>query len=747
MKSLSIIILSLFFSLSLLAQHVRMSDFENGQVTFVGQGFTKTDTDRQFQVQLYINGSAYDQIVTNPNGSFSYTTARGAIRTNDAVTLQINQWYSETSHLLIHFTIPMSEELKEEIRRFRAKIPGYAQQQANTLANRVAPDMAKIARWKRTFGTSFIAAYNSYSSVSGDGNRSYIKGKEEGKETGYSYGKNVGKSDGISNATRAAQERISNAFHSSIDDPKRTAIQNLNSEIPNASYDGNREPESRNPQDRLISYLNDQINSDRSVSMRYFYTSAIGHIQLEEANQYAQGSIDWERILSPREAYDGWLNGRFDGNYDYTLYYNQLMTYELKELFAAEFMNAYSNIIARKIYENSAGRDSNAYDIGLEAGMKLGEAESFEMGRVDGFNSRFGPGADSGFSEVYAKKFLEVYKQTLSYFKSNVILENLQLELLEENDNYLWERGEKLGIKISGLRNAGGKDAVINIVAIDTEDAQALKTFQFKLPALTSLKGTNKIYKEIAQINNHLLDEKQYKISLKINEDKHELPFYVGWKNVISDVKVKLFDANKNGLWEKGEEIGVIVTSAKNRSKVNAELNVKLKGEGIQLLTTQKKLAVSAQNQISKNEEFYPMARINKNVEENKRYPLNLKIGPMEFSLSFMVGWVNLLETYASEPRADLKASIQKAIIAEWNAAKASGQRDNWYKYGRNGKKTRLEQLVETAYAGDVTKYRSLADKKICDMVSGYYWVTNPWNYNFALSFKKLYSVIHPSCK
>ncbi|MCM0605566.1 MAG: hypothetical protein KA715_05700 [Xanthomonadaceae bacterium] len=746
MRTLFVVVAMFCVSVSGFAQSVSMSEFKNRQVTFVGQNFKKYDTDRKFQVQFSINNTPLDQIVAESNGSFSYTTPSGRVKTGDDVKVQVNQWYSETSHWVKTFDIPVSEERKEEVRRFKEKIPAYAEQQANTLANRVAEDLGAIVKWKRSFGSGFVDYYEDYSNRNREGRNSYSQGEDVGETQGSNAGYRAGTSSAQSRAESYASDRVTSAFENAVDDPKRTSIKTLDSRAPEAQFTGDRSPETKSSLEPVSSRINREVTRKAHVSTRYL-SNDLGSIMIEHANRYASSSADWENTLSAYEAYQAWIHGRLGGNYDYNLWNHELMTDDLKQEFAEEFKRTYRRNIEDKIDRESSGTDYSALSLGRSAGREFGEAQVHEDGRVSGYNSKYGLAADRGFEEHFEKQFNETFSSTLQYYNTHSILSRLKAELLEENDNYLWERGEKLGLKISSLVNTGGLDATVQVSTLSDSGSQSLKSFRFTLPALSSLKSKSQVFKEVAQILNTVSDEQEYSVTVKVGTQSTTLNYYIGWRNVITDLGIRLIDANRNCLWEKGEEIGVVITSGKNKSRVNAHLPVRLIGSGLDAIPSSKSFSLNAQSQVSTAMEFLPLARIRKDVTENERQSLVLSLGTLSFPFSYAVGWLNLVETYGVDPRVEFKVNIHKAIIAEWEAVIASGQYDNWYKYGRSGKKTLLEDLVRIAQTKGEDKYLSLASKEICEMVSGYYWMRNPWNYNFASSFKKLYRTIDRSCK
>jgi DNA invertase Pin-like site-specific DNA recombinase len=728
---------------------VSMGKFESDQITFTGKGFVREDEELTYQVLIFRNSRQLGKIRTNPNGSFSYTTRRGSVETNDDIKVVVKNWHTDQTDWVKKFTIPESEEVKRARAELARKLPGYAIQQANTLINRIAPDYAEIISWKRSFALSFIRQFERSSDRYSDGKKAFSDGLKTGQASGQTKGRNAGKQQASRVATNLAEIRVTKAYRNAVDDPSRRSLQELTNNLPAKSFQGDKQPAMPGDLSAVTYQLNRSLNGEsKGLDLNYISRSELGQLNLERVRDYQSASSLSMDMISAQDAFSAWKNGRFGGRYDYNLYNHPLITNELREQFKRVFREHFQSSIHSKVEKRTNNSHYSASNIGRKYGQLLGEEKVQEEGRVDGYNKTFGPAAEQAFEQTFGNTFRNTFRTTVDKYENNAVLVETSSNIIEENDNLLWERGEKIGLNIRSLVNMGRRPANLKVFIESGSAVSSINQGELSLEGLSSVKASQQVFPELAQIKSNLADEKEYSARVKIGKHyTRNQTFYIGWKKVIKNLKAAIFDANNDGVWEKGENIGVKIIGGQNISRADAQFDLRLSGRSVKILRNGEKFTLKGSASIIRPMVYKDLVRIPNNISENQEHQLKLTIGSFSYTFNFVVGWDNIIHVYADRPNAKIKAQIISNIKQEWTEITARRQRKNWYKHGRDGKLTYLASLVQKAQSLGVQKYKTLADPSVCQMIGKRYWISSPRKYNFAKSFKKLWKVIDPQCK
>jgi hypothetical protein len=526
MLRLQILLLAFVTSFSLLAQEVTFKNLvSTGQVQVDGSGFKKGS--QKFQANFYkqVEGSNKEQflktIPVNQNGSFSYKTPANTFKHKDDIILKVLQFKGEGKHFVEtwEFRKPQPKPKPAPVSGIDgSKIPEYAKQQANTVANRVADTYGKRENFRYNITRGFHNAYTSYSGSSDFYNQGYREGKRQSTSSARQAGINAANNQGGDAAKALVRRRFSDATNRGTR-PSSSVIVN----IPN--FNG-LTPSLKTPSAKSeLAELKSRFNSSYrgySYDRDGFLVKNDGH-SIDDIYA-AQGNYKFVTSWFAADyAYTEWKENRLGGGYDYNLY--RKMTSDQKNRFAREFKRVYGLRIDEKYHRVKTQRNDVAYDLGRQYGELVAMKVSKKQGYNAGYTEIYKAASKEAFRSKYRSSFQYTFDREFDRYNNNAIIEINDIAL---SGSFL--PGGMIGIVLKSARNIGGKRFSGN-VSLTGEHLGAIGSKKLTIEALS--KVNNKSFLDIAKISANVPYGKNIGVTFKAGNGQKGAQFNISYTAII----------------------------------------------------------------------------------------------------------------------------------------------------------------------------------------------------------------------
>jgi hypothetical protein len=169
-------------------------------------------------------------------------------------------------------------------------------------------------------------------------------------------------------------------------------------------------------------------------------------------------------------------------------------------------------------------------------------------------------------------------------------------------------------------------------------------------------------------------------------------------KPVVTIDGIRLVDGNGNGVFELGENVGIVVGNVTNLGRVAARnLPIQMSGDGLQTLASRETVTIEPSTSVAVNQVAPNLAQIRMDVIADRNNSVSVAIGGHTQQLSYMVSWkgsIQALATVSPSNAASLKQFVLKNIQDEYTATEKA--KNNIYsEKGKLKTTSKLRDLVE----------------------------------------------------
>ena len=515
-------------------QNIQFSAINNEQVTVVGSGFSKPGQS-SYQVNVYVDNDFLDDINTNSNGSFSYTTPAGVLRYNSIMEVKVLNFNGSGNHYVRKYTFTQQPPTPTPTPRpthSQYEISNYANQQARTVANRVANTLGKANNWKYNYLVGFHEAIRQYSSSSTNG-PGYHEGLAAGESQGLIDGKKHASALGNTNASNEIERRFVAAVGSGSlpDDSVPVSNPSFGGLKPSNIYikfvvDGEAQLQNRvNQTIGEVTWFDDGLEVRLGHSTDFF--------ALSNSLNTPASSFDFNHSWFRADvAHNEWVKNGLGGHFDHHLY--DQLSHSEKAFYESEFRHAYQRAIDEKYFQvKTAYHDlarNQGFNIGKEDAVYLNYEKCFEFAYKSVYTKSTIVTFDKTYPDAFETSFKKHYQ---TYATTPIIRLGKEVTLSEENGNGIYEFGEKLNITLNEVINVGGVSGNALPVSLSGNAVTAINTTeQLNIPALTKL-GPQK-FSNLAMIKNDVASDVAHSLKAKIGNTEFNLSFTISFTQVLS---------------------------------------------------------------------------------------------------------------------------------------------------------------------------------------------------------------------
>jgi hypothetical protein len=161
---------------------------------------------------------------------------------------------------------------------------------------------------------------------------------------------------------------------------------------------------------------------------------------------------------------------------------------------------------------------------------------------------------------------------------------------------------------------------------------------------------------------------------------------------------IRLVDGNGNGVFELGENVGIVIGNVTNLGRVAAkDLPIRMSGDGLQSLANRESITIEASTSMTVNKVAPNLAQVRMDVTADRDNLVQVAVGEHTQQLSYLVSWkgsIQALATASSSEATSLKQFVLKNIQDEYTANEKA--KNNAYSEKAKKKTTsKLRDLVE----------------------------------------------------
>ena len=525
---------------------VFIRDFDGSQAVFVGENF-KSTKQSSYQVNIYANGTYLEDVNTNSNGSFSYTTPAGKATYGTRIEVKVLNWEGPGRHWTGSATIERAQPPKQPdqptqppkqtYRMPEDQLIEYAKVQARTVANRVARTYGELEKWKYNFTMGFwqgTTAYEGMYQARVDYDNGVANGRERGEAPGYQAGAGEGRSQGGTRGSSIAQERFR-----AIVNTGRAPDLNLG-EVPTPRFGGLSAPSGVcNSVGTKTSELERQLSNEMRV-IRFgddeygylAYDATIYSITFKEIYGYGNGKFEFvDSWFRTDAAWNEWIQNDLGGKYNKVNY--RKLESDQASYFRAQFEREYDRSIDEKFYRKKTEYNATANARGQWYGVQIATRQKIDAGCTAGYNERYAPASVRGFTESFQSALRSNFDSTVKAYNSNPYVTIDGLRLVDGNQNGVFELGEAIGVEIGSYTNLGRVAARNLPVQLIGDGLDMLPSSeQISMEPSTS-KAVNQKAMNLAKIREDVIADKAQAVTVAIGTMRESLSYTVSWAGAI----------------------------------------------------------------------------------------------------------------------------------------------------------------------------------------------------------------------
>lgn len=513
---------------------IELTNFDGRQATVVGHDFTSDPSKpRSFQVNVYINDSFENSVNTGSNGSFSYTTPSGSVKGGDRLKVAVLNWKGSGNHYEKTFTLkghaPAPDPMTDR------EISEYANQQARTVANRVAKTYGQLENWKYNFYEGYWDGIDSYGDLGRgrDYDEGYSSGSDQGRNQGYADGMQQGTRDGEAAGGAEAKSRFVAVVNTdrepnlNLDPVSEPFYGGLSSQI-------TRSTRTEAAMSRYDSSLESELAalSWEDGGYRLRYENGEYRLRLSEISRGSRGGYRFTDSWFREEyAYEEWKANRLGGGYDYNLY--NKMTESERSRFAGYFRQIYDGVIDEKFNRVKFARNGSARSRGFWYGREMATYIAYDRGYTHGYNKSYASASIPGYRAGFPAAYVAGFRSKANYYMNNPAILVSGVRLIDGNGNGAFELGERIGVVIGKVTNIGRVAAQNVVVQLTGASIDTIGSSSITIERSIS-RDVNQAVPDLAQIKMDVIADQRQAIKLRVGDQSSDLGFTVSWEGGIA---------------------------------------------------------------------------------------------------------------------------------------------------------------------------------------------------------------------
>lgn len=498
----------------------------HGQMTIAGRGFSKKDG--RYDVNFYLNDD-FLQTIKTEDGSFSYTTPRDKVHDGDRIMVRVLNYNGSGKHWERTVTALNDDDAAMPDEKLR----NYADQQARSVANRVADTFGMRENWKYNFSTGFWQGYSDYK-LFGEGafgrvnyNRGLTEGKSQGGQDGYSKGERQAREK----AESLVGSDVRSRFVSIVDANREP---DLRVRLPEHSYSGADGTVDSSFVDNKLHEVDSAFQKElatmrwtsENFELRYNEDSDTWTIR----NVFSrQGKYEFNRKWFWGDyAYGEWKNNRLGGSYDYNLW--KKMDANEKDRFERRFKKTYENVIDEKFWQKRTQANPIAQARGYFYGQTIGAQEAYQEGWNKGYQTSYRSASIRGFDNIFESTYRDMFEKGASRYLSGPVVEIQDAVLTNDVGATFFQPGDTVGVSITKAVNLGRQPARLH-ATLQGNEIQPLAAAEEETMVLPASSSNPKalVYRTLAKIPNDAKSDTTYYTTLKVGDASTTLSFKIGW--------------------------------------------------------------------------------------------------------------------------------------------------------------------------------------------------------------------------
>lgn len=540
---ISLLVFNFLFLPFAFAENIRFEGgYHSGRIKIVGDGFRGG---KDYQVNIYVNGN-FKTSTSITSGSFSEVVNR--IDPGDSIKVSVLQYYGGSNHFNRTLTVPGSSEPdpwppfppnppNPPNNGYHGDIGAYANQQARTVANRVAETYGKRENWRYNFVRGF---WHGLDQIRGSFSQyfEYRQGKEEGAREAETAGYQAGarRADEIQGPLAKAEVR--KRYLSIVD-----THESVDTREPDLLEDGFSGITGNAPSTHSGDYYVSELESSFASELRGLRFSYDGYdldysdwgLSWNLRNIYdlsGSSSYRWyDDWTSGSFAFDVWRNGRMGGRYDYNPW--EKMNSSQRNSYERQFKSVYEDVIGEKYSRVRDRHNSSAYSSGESYGVRVGRKEARDRGYNEGYTGGFREASTRGYRENYQRAYNETFRKEVRYYESRPVIEIESARLTDANQNGILEPGEQIGVILQSVVNIGRVDAQGLPVRLLGESVLAGASQGISIPASTRVREATEL-PTLGQMRSTIQTGVTYRIVLSVSdENKYEFSAVLDWGKIL----------------------------------------------------------------------------------------------------------------------------------------------------------------------------------------------------------------------
>ena len=479
----------------------------------------------------------------------------------DKILIKVLNWYGSGSHFERSYTVrnsgggngggdqggntqPQRDPIPFE------KIKGYAVQQSNTVANRVANTYGKIENWKYNFQRGYWNGVRDFGSFRNS--RNYFEGDQRGENDGDGAGTSAGRNQAASDARAQAIADAVQRFRAVMDTNNQPNTELVIPAVKSPSFPAPKVVDSRTTREieKLDELLSRELSDIRFGDDTYYVVYSrdlFGDIYITKlSTQSSNSSYSFvDSYIREEYAYNEWVNNRLGGGYDYNIY-NKMDSSE-RSTFRRLFKENYDQVINYKFYSVRNANNYAAYHRGEYYGEKAASELAFGDGYQAGYSRSYNNSARDAYRNLYGDYYSNQFNSSIQSYLNGPVISEGSVTLFDENQNGAFELGEKIGVRVSGFANYGRVASKLG-VSVSGSGLTSQGSDAFDLGASSSQK-TPFESKLIAQIGDNVEADIAQSINVTVGSKQFSLSYTVSFRAAL------LAFANANGVDRSSTEL------------------------------------------------------------------------------------------------------------------------------------------------------------------------------------------------
>lgn len=526
------------------AGNVELTSFDGNQATVVGQGFSRSNVS-SFQVNIYVDGKFIEDINTNANGSFSYTTPAGRVSVNSRIEVKVLNWKGNGNHESFYISLsgnrrqppPRNDPPAEPPYRMDpAKLREYGEVQARTVANRVANTYGELERWKYSFTMGYWNGIDDFNG-SYTARAVFDSARADGRASGGAPGYNAGFQEATGQAGTRGTNDAAARFRAVVNQATQPDLTIPNIGTP--AFGGLNAPlNACSTVTSTIASLENRLSSEMRVIQfgdddgYLVYDATAYSIRFHDLNVWGHNSYNFVDSWFRKDyAWQEWTNNDLNGKYNKVNY--RKMQSDQQAEFRRVFENIYDRVIDEKYYRKQKTPNYSAFARGQWYGKEIATRQTYDQGCNTGYAESYAAASVNGHRAAYVPAFRAHFESTATYYNTNPVISIDGIQLIDGNQNGVFEIGENIGISVGNVTNLGRVAAKDLRIVMNGDGIDSLPNNERITIEASTSKESNQVAENLANIRDDVIADQANNVIVSVGATRNPLVYVVGWKLTI----------------------------------------------------------------------------------------------------------------------------------------------------------------------------------------------------------------------